>query len=93
MTLQQYYEYLPQVRQLSDTDGKYVDELLEMRCPVREIRTAVEKKLNKVVLCKDLHNGRAKGRNYNDNTVEAAVELLTETYGTYFHEGIKFDVL
>lgn len=83
--LQEHYEYLPKVRQLSDNEANFVTELLEMRCPVKQIRQVVKKKFDKETLCKDLHNLRANGRQKTDDTVQAAAKLLMNTYGKYFN--------
>lgn len=74
---------MPQVRKLNEEQSKFVDELLDMNCPIKEIQRKVEEKFKNYLSRKDLHNRRAKLRNDDDDTLEAAVKLLAETYGKY----------
>lgn len=74
---------MPQVRALTEDQGKSVDELLSMKCSIKEIQAAARRKYGKEISRKDLHNRRSKQRESDGDTLNLAVKLLTETYGNY----------
>uniref|UniRef100_A0ABD2WSM7 SWIM-type domain-containing protein n=1 Tax=Trichogramma kaykai TaxID=54128 RepID=A0ABD2WSM7_9HYME len=75
---QEYYEYLPENRQLDE-----VLKLLKMKCPVKMIQNELIED-GKIIKIKDIQNLRKK-INENDDDLEKAINLLENTYGASAH--------